>query len=178
MRRKLYCLLMLLSAILALPGSSILSQDKKDEEKKVEPKEGVVIPAGDPVVPGKTDKDAPKDPDKPQTDPSPASGSKSSQEAVTVGLMPVGRIRNKIDSMTNGQQAWISLDYFRVDSWRRCWIHPAAITGMKSVDRVICVKKDTKGFHVILEKDDMKFEAVDVDKPEIGWIAVASVLVK
>jgi hypothetical protein len=193
MRKRLICYLVIFASVILLANVS-KSQDKKDTPAPVtlpggEPvvpvketpppvkkdeKESIVLPAGDPVVPIKPKDSVVEAPNKPKPNKNP----KTAEELSTTALMPIARVKNKIDTLAMGQQTWISLDYFKVDSWRRCWIHPHALTGPKSLERVICVKRDSKGFHIVLETPDLKFDAFDIEDSDITFLPVASVVVK
>lgn len=100
------------------------------------------------------------------------------EQIIDQGILPISLISNRVDNIKVGTSAYVSLNSIRIDTLRRCWLHPHALTGSKAPNRPIEVKHDAAGFHLLLENVDHQWEAVDFDTVSSGWIAVRTVTVK
>jgi hypothetical protein len=88
-------------------------------------------------------------------------------------LMPLTLVKNRVDTLKIGEAAYVLPTAIKVDSERRCWLQTGFITGAKSAERVVQVKRDATGFHVVLESS-YQWEAEDLNGAVSGWLPVKS----
>lgn len=134
---------------------------KGDDEPVVKPK-AKELPTDVPVV---TKKETKKD--------GPPVVADSGEQAT----LPIGFVRNRVENIKAGSECYIPIEAVRCDSKKKVWLNPYALTGGKSNDRPINVKRDSVGFHLVFENLDHQWEATELDS-RISWIPVRSVVVK
>jgi hypothetical protein len=105
-------------------------------------------------------------------------GTNKPQEPAQSSTIPINFVRNRVENIKVSSFSYVSVEAIRVDSKRRCWLNPYALTGIKANDRPIQVKRDAVGFHVILEEVDHQWEAVDIDTKGATWLPVNTVAVR
>jgi hypothetical protein len=93
-------------------------------------------------------------------------------------LLPIGLVKNRLDTLKVGSNAYINVMAVRVDERRKCWLHPQSITGNKSIDKVIQVRHDTDGYHLVIDKIDHQWEAQEIDGSLLRWIPVKTIVIR
>lgn len=92
------------------------------------------------------------------------------------GVLPINLIKNKADSMAVGTSSYVSPFALKVDSKRKCWLHPYTLYGEKNTERTLQIRRDPSGYHVVVEGTDHTWIAEDFDSS--SWIPVKSVIVR
>lgn len=94
-------------------------------------------------------------------------------------VMPLGMVRNRVDNIKISGSSHVGFDAIKIDTKRRCWVLPHALTGSRTKERCIEVKRDAAGYHLLLENIDHQWEAMDLDATtSAGWIPVRTIVVK
>lgn len=144
---------------------------EKEEKKKEEVRPGLPtdVPVTKPLSPTKGADDPPVVPkETPQETPI----------VVDHALLPPTLIKNIVANVKVGQNVYVGVQALKVDYSRKTWLQPAHITGAKSAHRVISLKREDDGFHVVIERMDHQWEAEDFDGAALKWIPVRSLKVK
>lgn len=90
--------------------------------------------------------------------------------------LPIELVRNRVVMLKAGEQSYIAVETMRVDNNRRCWLLPNGLTGDKNSERSLLVRRDSSGYHVVIDKLTYQWETVE--KEDNDWISVKSVTVK
>lgn len=161
-----------------VPSSPPKTEPPKTEppkkEEKEEPPERPGNPDDVPVVGPKKDKKVddvptpkPKDVESP---PAPIDGQ---------AVLPVTLVKNTVQSVQVGQTVYVPVGSVRVDNKRRMWVVPSTVTGKKTKDRPVQLRRDADGYHVSIEVTlDVQWEAEDCDGFVSKWVPVRSFQVK
>lgn len=149
------------------PSGEAADKDSKDSKKESKKEKKVGNPDDVPVIqPRKNTKPIVSDP--------PPAVAETTDQAV----LPASFVKNRVESLKEGLDTYVTVDALRVDFHRKCWLHPHAVTGPRTSERVVRIKRDKGGFHVILERNDHQWEAKDVDGSSLKWIAVKTLTVR
>jgi len=167
MRAFAFVVLAFLIATSSINAQPPVIPSKKEKDKEKEPPR-TGNPDDVPVVPTKKDEKPPaeKSPEKPEII--------SGEHAV----LPASLVKNTIRALKSGNTTYVAVDAVRIDAKRKMWLHPTFITGAKTNDRPIQIRRDTEGYHIVLEQIEHQWEAEDVDGITSKWIPVKSVSVK
>ncbi len=156
----------LLLALLMFTANSSLAQTTP--VKKAEPPEPqrVGTPDDVPVVPS-----VPKKVEKVEKE-------KAEPESSDHAILPVSMVKNTVHALKVGSTAYVAFEAVRIDARRKMWLHPTFVTGQKTKERPVQIRRDADGFHIVLEQVEHQWEAEDVDGIASKWIPARSVLVK
>lgn len=149
--------------LIAQVGGDPPSTTKKEPDKKEPSKDDRKELPGTPVI-------TPKKPDDHATAEPVVNADQAS--------MPLNLIRNRVDTIKVGTSVYVVVGAVRVDSNRKCWLHPNYLTGTKSPERIVQIKRDAAGYHLTLEHQDYQWEAEDVEGNTLNWIPVKSIVVR
>lgn len=93
-------------------------------------------------------------------------------------VLPINLVKNKIETLKVGSSAYVVPAAVRVDTKRKCWLHPHFITGAKNEERKVQIRRDLDGYHVVIENSNHQWEAEDIDGGSLKWIPVKTVTIK
>jgi hypothetical protein len=91
-------------------------------------------------------------------------------------VLPINFVKNRVENMKTNAEGYVTAESMKVDGSRKCWIHPYALVGTKSTERVVHVRKTATGYHVTLDASGThEWEAADFDPGPTKWLGVQSV---
>lgn len=94
-------------------------------------------------------------------------------------LIPNEFIKNRVTQLAPGKSVFIGVGIVKVDVKRRCWLNPNGITGAKNEERLVEIRKDDNGFHLVLDSNlQHQWTAEDTLPAQVSWISIKSIRVK
>lgn len=153
----------------AKPAVPIFTPPENKDNKNV--KESTVLPKASPpkevVTPPK---EAKKDKEKIKVDEEPENDG---------AALPLSFVKNRIETMPMGTKAFVLVTDVRVDSNRKCYLHPDGIYGSNAEGRVVQVVKEETGFSLVLDKEGVNHQWVAQElPPDVKWLPVKSITAK
>ena len=95
------------------------------------------------------------------------------------GLLPIGLVRNTVEGLKIGSQGYVAVTTVKVDAHRKCWLYPYSLfSAQKGVDKTVLVRRDSVGYHMVVEDDTHKWEAEDFDQGSVKYISVQTITAK
>lgn len=159
--KSFVAILIALILVLSLPSQEKDSPQREDDVPVTKPKkdEKVGRPDDVPVV-------QPLQPKQEITE----------QPLVEQATLPINLVKNRIENMKIGSSGYVPTGALQADGKRKLWLNPYALFNSKSQEKSVLVRRDTSGYHVVLENTEHQWEAEDGESN--NWLPVRSITVK